>query len=68
MKIKNEKNIEWILNKYLEYSKRSKYYGKPTYEFECWKFGTPGDTIFKAKDKTASGLAKKIIQFLNKIK
>lgn len=68
MKIKNEKNIEWILNKYLEDSKRSKNYGKPTYEFECWKFGTPEDTIFKAKDKTASGLAKKINQFLNTIK
>jgi hypothetical protein len=70
MKFKNDfpKNYEWILNKYLEDSRISKNYGKPTYEFECWIFGNPAETIFKAKDKTASGLAKKINKFLLKLK
>ena len=63
MKFKNDfpANIEYILNKYLD-EKTS----KPTYQFECWEHHFPSKTIFKAKDKTALGLAKKINKFLTK--
>lgn len=68
MKFQNNfpKNYEFILNKYLEDSRRSKNYGKPIYQFECWKFGNPSKTIFKAEEKTASALAKKINKFMVK--
>lgn len=68
MKFKNDfpKNFEWILNKYIGDSKKD--FGKPKYQFECWKHGNPEETIFKAEEKTASALAKKINKFIKHIK
>lgn len=61
MKFKNDfpKNYEWIMNKYIE--------KEVYYEFECWEHGFPDKTIYRAKTKTASALAKKIDKFVKKL-
>ena len=52
-------NYEWIMNKYIEKT-------GVKYEFDCWKLGKPEKTLFYAKAKTTSELAKKIDKFLSK--
>ena len=66
MKFKNDfpKDTEWIMNFYIGDDKKD--FGKPKYQFVCWKHGSPDKTLFKAETRTASALAKKIDKFLAK--
>lgn len=53
------KDLEWILNKYLQ--------SKTPYEFECWYINEPEKTIAQFKTKTASEMSKKINQLVKKL-